>query len=208
MGESVETVIDSIRNVPWGTHFCHFYRTKEDLTSILVPYFQTGLENNDFCLWVTSEPLVAEEAREAMEKAMSGFARYVESGQIEIVPHDQWYLKDGVFDSERVIHGWVDKLDSALAAGYSGMRASGNMSWVGRKGWRQFLEYEAAIDRIIGQRKMVALCALWLERIGAAEIVEASTHHAFAIVSHNGSQKFVEGALYKRTREAEEAFRV
>jgi hypothetical protein len=85
------------------------------LISILVPYFQAGLENNEFCLWATSDPLGAEEAREEMEKAMPGFAQCVESGQIEIVPHDRWYLQDGVFDSERVIRAWVDKLDRALA---------------------------------------------------------------------------------------------
>jgi hypothetical protein len=59
------------------------------LIDILVPYFQASLENNEFCLWVTSEPLIEEEARQAMEKAMPGFSRYVESGQIEIVPQDR-----------------------------------------------------------------------------------------------------------------------
>ena len=68
-----------------------------------MPYFQAGLENNEFCLWVTSEPLIEEEARQAMEKAMPGFSRYVESGQIEIVPQDRWYLEDGVFDSRLVL---------------------------------------------------------------------------------------------------------
>jgi hypothetical protein len=35
--------IDIVDDVPWGTHFCQFYETPEDLTSILVPYFKTGL---------------------------------------------------------------------------------------------------------------------------------------------------------------------
>jgi len=37
--------IDIIGDVPWGTHFCQFYQTKEDLMDILVPYFKAGLEN-------------------------------------------------------------------------------------------------------------------------------------------------------------------
>ena len=63
--------IDIIGDVPWGTHFCQFYQTKEDLTDILVPYFKAGLENNEFCLWVTSQPLEVEEAKEALEKGCS-----------------------------------------------------------------------------------------------------------------------------------------
>jgi light-regulated signal transduction histidine kinase (bacteriophytochrome) len=39
--------IDFIGDVPWRTHFCQFYQTKEDLMDILVPYFKAGLENNE-----------------------------------------------------------------------------------------------------------------------------------------------------------------
>jgi hypothetical protein len=41
-----KTAIEAIGDVPWGSHFCLFYQTKEDLTDILVPYFKAGLENN------------------------------------------------------------------------------------------------------------------------------------------------------------------
>ena len=75
--EARKTGIDLIGDLPWGTHFCHLCPTKEDLIDILVPYFQASLEDNEFCLWVTSEPLIEEEARQAMEKAMPGFSRYV-----------------------------------------------------------------------------------------------------------------------------------
>jgi hypothetical protein len=44
--------IDIIGDVPWETHFCKFYQTKEDLLDILVPYFKAGLENNDFLIWI------------------------------------------------------------------------------------------------------------------------------------------------------------
>ncbi len=58
--------IDIIGKIPWGTHFCQFYKTKEDLIDVLVPYFKSGLENNEFCMWVTSEPLSAEEAKRSL----------------------------------------------------------------------------------------------------------------------------------------------
>src|SRR3977135_2824524 len=49
-----QTGIRLVGDVPWGTHFCHFYETKEDLLDILVPYFKAGLENNESCVWVVS----------------------------------------------------------------------------------------------------------------------------------------------------------
>lgn len=32
--------IDLLGDMPWGTHFCLFYETKEDLLATLVPYFK------------------------------------------------------------------------------------------------------------------------------------------------------------------------
>jgi len=55
--------INLIEDFPRGKHLCQFYRTKEDLIDILLPYFKAGLENNGFCMWITSEPLAAEEAK-------------------------------------------------------------------------------------------------------------------------------------------------
>ena len=55
-----------VGDMPWGTHFCHFYGTKEDLLDSLVPYFKPGLENDEFCVWVIADPLTEEEARSAV----------------------------------------------------------------------------------------------------------------------------------------------
>jgi len=40
--------LELIGDVPWGTHFCQFYETKQDLIDTLVPYFRAGLEDNEF----------------------------------------------------------------------------------------------------------------------------------------------------------------
>ena len=61
--EKRKSGIDIVGDVSWGTHFCQFYQTKEDLLDILVPYFKLGLENNEFFMCVTSEPLKVEDAR-------------------------------------------------------------------------------------------------------------------------------------------------
>jgi len=50
IGEKRKSGIDILGDVPWGTHLCQFYHTKEDLIDILVPYFKAGLENNEFCM--------------------------------------------------------------------------------------------------------------------------------------------------------------
>ena len=114
--------VDIIGNVPWGTHLCQFYQTKEDLIDILVPYFKAGLENNEFCMWITAEPLNVEDAKKALSEAVKDLDDYIAKGQIEIMDYSQWYTKSGKFDSDEVLQGWVDKEKNAIANGYDGLR--------------------------------------------------------------------------------------
>jgi hypothetical protein len=96
--------IDIIGDVPWGTHICQFYETKDDLADILVPYFKVGLENKEFCLWVTSQPLEVEDAKEALGKAVLDLDYYLENGQIEIIPYTCLHVTGSICDSEKVIN--------------------------------------------------------------------------------------------------------
>ena len=100
---------------------------------LLVPYFKAGLEKNEFCIWVTSNPLDVEEAKEALRGAVPDPDVYLDKGQIEIIPYTHWYVKEGVFDSDRILNGWVEKLNKALAYGYDGLRLSGNTFWLKKK---------------------------------------------------------------------------
>jgi len=194
--------IDVIGNVPWGTHFCQFYKTKQDLIDILVPYFKAGLENDEFCMWVTSEPLKVAEAREAMREAVRDFDEYLHKGQIEIIPYDEWYLLGGAFNDNRVLKGWVDKLELALARGYTGLRLTGNTLWLERNHWQAFTEYEAKVNDVIGRYRMLAICTYSLEKCDATAVIDVVRNHQFALVKQEGRWDIIESDIYKQTKQA------
>jgi hypothetical protein len=94
-----KTGISVVGDVPWGTHFCHFYETKQDLLDTLVPYFKTGLESNEFCLWVISnnpDLITTEEAKAALAGAVPDLDRHLAAGNIEILNERDWYLDKDV----------------------------------------------------------------------------------------------------------------
>lgn len=74
-----------------GSHFCHFYKLAEDLAATLVPYFKTGLENNESCIWVTAVPFPKERALAALNTHVSQLERRMESGQLAVFSHLEWY---------------------------------------------------------------------------------------------------------------------
>ncbi len=67
------TGTECIGSVPWGTHFCEFHSTREELADTLVPYFAAGLQQDEFCLWVTSDPSGVEGAEIRTEKGGAVF---------------------------------------------------------------------------------------------------------------------------------------
>ncbi|MFC1999646.1 PAS domain S-box protein [Chloroflexota bacterium] len=195
------TGIDIIGDVPWGTHLCQFYQTKEDLLEILVPYFKKGLESNEYCMWVTSEPLRAQEAELAMRQAVPGFQQYAEKGQIDILPYSEWYTKGGHFDSERVLTGWVDRLNQALDRGYDGLRLTGNTFWLEEKDWLDFRDYEGKVNRVIGDYRMIAICTYSLDRCGASEVIDVVNNHQFALIRRETEWVLVESSERKWAEE-------
>ncbi|HVO76889.1 MAG TPA: MEDS domain-containing protein, partial [Candidatus Bathyarchaeia archaeon] len=202
MNSPRKTGLDMIGDVPWGTHFCQFYQTKEDLADILVPYFKAGLESNEFCMWVTSAPMTATDAHAAMEKAMPDYHRYLEKGQIEVIPHTEWYLCGGRFDPDLVLVGWVDKLNGALAKGYDGLRLSGNTFWLEKRDWGEFTRYEEAVDKVIGNYRMLALCTYSIEKCGASEVMDVVRNHEFALIKRGDKWESIVGYEGKKAEQA------
>ena len=203
MGDEIrKTGIDMIGDVPWGTHFCQFYQTKEDLLDILIPYFRAGLENNEFCMWITSEPLDEQEVLNAMKKTLPNFDQYLKKGQIEILPYTEWYLKGGEFESKRTLDGWVDKLNQALAKGYEGLRLTGNTFWLEKKDWKKFTDYENEVDNVISKYRMVAVCTYSLDKCGANEVIDVISNHRFVLIRREGKWEVIESSERKRTEES------
>jgi PAS domain S-box-containing protein len=193
--------IKIVGRVPWGTHFCQFYETRGDLRGILVPYFKAGLKNNEFCMWVCSEPLGAPEAKQALGKAVPDLARRIRKGQIEILPYTDWYLKGGKFSPRRVLKGWLDKLEKALAKGYDGLRLSGDTFWLEDKDWNAFADYENEVNTIISRYPMMALCTYPLGKCRVEEVLDVLDSHQRALVRRAGKWTLVESTSRKEVFE-------
>ncbi len=196
-----KTGIDILSDVPWGTHFCQFYQTKEDLIDILVPYFKAGLENNEFCMWITSEPFSEKEVKKVMKMAVPNFDRYLKKEQIEIVPHEEWYLKEGIFNIQRVLKGGVDKHNKALEQGYDGLRMTGNIAWLEKKDWRNFIEYEEKVNNVIDKYRMIAICTYSLDKCGASEVIDVVSTHQFALRKREANWELMQKSKPKEGKE-------
>jgi len=201
MGEKMrKTGIDLIGDAPWGTHLCLFYQSKQDLLDVLPPYFKAGLENNELCLWVTSESPGKKEVQKAMKKAIPDFDAYLKRGQMEIISPGKWYLKSDTFKVQRVLNAWIDKYNQALLKGFDGLRVAGNTSWLEKRDWRNSYCGEV-IDKTIGEYQIMALCTYSLEKCKTSEIIDVVGNHRAALIRQNGRWAIIESSRRKEMRE-------
>jgi PAS domain S-box-containing protein len=195
-----KTGIGVVGDIPWGTHFFMFYETKEDLLDTLVPYFKTGLETGELCLWVLSGPLTESEARDALRDAVTEFDHYLANQSIEILRGRQFYLTGNDLDLGRIIQTWAEKTALALARGYAGFRMSADTAWLEHKEWKAFSDYEKEVNDSIGQWRMTALCTYPLAGSTAAEILDVTRTHQFAIARRNRDWEVVETSELKQAK--------
>jgi DNA-binding CsgD family transcriptional regulator len=189
-----------IGDVPWGTHLCIFYETKEDLLDTAVTYFAAGLKSNEFCVWAVSDPVTEADAGDALRLAVPDLDQRIEAGQMEILDGSEWYLKGGQFDLKRITSGWSEKLDDALAKGYDGMRVSGNAFWIETNHWKAFCEYEQELDRSLAGQRMIVLCTYSLKASRAVDILDVARAHQFSTARRNGDWDFLETAELRQAK--------
>src|SRR5579871_448526 len=194
------TGIGAVGDVPWGTHFFLFHETPEDLVDALAPFFKAGLENGEFCVWIISEPLDVTSARNAMAAAIPGFHRHVEQSDIEIRGGREWYMNGDELDLDRVTQSWNAKMSYALANGYAGLRISADTAWLDKRDWKAFAAYEDEINHAIGTWPMIALCTYPLRGAAAAEILDVTRTHQFAIARRNREWDIIETSELKQAK--------
>ena len=104
MSAFATTGLQSLGELPWGSHVCQFFSQGSDLRDTLVPYFKAGLENNERCLLVAMEPFTAEDARSALRASVGDFDRRERRKQIEIHDVRAWYNSDSIH-GEKIVAG-------------------------------------------------------------------------------------------------------
>lgn len=198
--ELAKTGIDVIGDVRWGTHFCSFYETKDDLLETLVLYFKTGLESKEYCVWVVPQSLSVEEARQALGQAVPDLERHLAEGALEIHRPDEWYLRDGRWDAQQVIQSWREKLSQSSSNGHTGLRASGDGGWVQNGDWMAFREYEKQISALIADQRSIILCTYPLTTIPGDQVFDVAHTHQVAVARRHGSWEIIETPELKEAK--------
>jgi len=194
--------IEAIGDIAWGTHFCQLYQTREELVDTLVHYFRAGLENSELCLWIISEYLDENEAKEKLRQIIPDFESCLKQGRIEIIPYNHFYFEDSNFNSKKALKYLSEKLGNAIKNGYSGLRFAEDTGRLGKKDWDFFADFEKKMDEITGNYRIIALCAYSLKKSSASEIIDIVMNHKSVLIKKEEQWKLIENPKRKEIEQA------
>ena len=170
--------LPGIRNIPYGVHMCHFYRDRDELAAVLVPYFAAGLRNRERCIWIAAAPLDAAAAKLALARAGVDVDAALGDGSLVLRDFSEWYADGENLIGAAVVDFWLAEEARALADGYAGIRISGNVSFLTPETWSVFMEYEDRVQKAFSGRRIVTLCTYPFDGCGAANVLDVVNRHS------------------------------
>jgi len=162
--------IDLLGDIPWGTHIAQLFEYKEDYYKIMVPFLQSGLINNEVCVWIYDGQDSDREIIEMIGRRIGNIEKYLERGQLRVFRNTEWYLEDENFSEIRVSRKWNNLIQEALDNGYDGLRAVADVTCLLERYWGNFSQYEEYIQKTITELPFIAACLYNTARLGPFEI--------------------------------------
>lgn len=172
--------------VKLGDHLCSIYKNKEQQFSAVVPFVGAGLNNHQKCIYIVDENS-KEEVISELEKNGIEIKKYIKSNQFQLSTKRETYLKDGYFDPDKMIKFLKETEQKILQGGYSGMRVTGEMTWVleNAKGSDRLIEYEAKLNDFFPESKVTALCQYNENKFKPEILIEVIHTHPYLVIYGN-----------------------
>ncbi|HYF35872.1 MAG TPA: MEDS domain-containing protein [Prosthecobacter sp.] len=138
------------------------------------------------CLYLNSQPMVA-----GMRSCLAATGMDVE-GEVArgslILSAESTLAADGSFDVELMLSKLEAALDGALSAGYTGLWASGDMTWEfgAEKNFAKLLEYEYQLEELMNRRpELSGVCQYHQDTLPAGTSAQALSTHRTLFVNES-----------------------
>jgi len=166
-----------------GDHVCTLFASAQEQLQAAVEYIRGGLSRGERCLYVCCEHEL-DEFRTALKQADIAVEAEEARGALVLLTKHDGHLKGGSFDPDRMIEMLDQAVKDALQAGFTGLCAAGDMSWLldGAPGSEKLAEYEARLNRFYETNRALGLCLYNLGSMPPAALDDCLATHRYVRV--------------------------
>ncbi len=161
-----------------GDHICFLNETALDLQTVLSHQLSQGLERDEKLLYISHENNL--ETIQILLKDIGVNANdYLQSGQLEIIDWNDFYISEGTFDSNKLIDRLRQETNQAVAGGRSILRVISEMTWTNQSSDDIDLlrEYETIIDKFSHSSPCIFTCLYDMGRFESEVLMDVLRRH-------------------------------
>jgi signal transduction histidine kinase len=165
-------------------HKCLIYdgHASEQLP-VVIPLLKEGLARNYRCLYLGAPDSVRMAHKSLLANGVNVDAEMMRGTLI--LSSDRSHLVGGRFDPRAMVDSLVDAIDAAVAEGYKGLCATGDMRWElgdDERSFDKLLEYEALLEQIFREKPLMGVCQYHRDVLPPHAIRDALMTHRSAYV--------------------------
>lgn len=166
-----------------GDHVCLIYENTTEQLAAVVPFVKEGLARNERCVVVADEATAAE-ALQALGTAGIDVAEVRQRGALQVLNARDVYRSPAEFDLQAMADFVRQADQEALAAGFAGLRLSGDTSWVlgPEDDCDRLAKYEALLNRLFQNSHTVILCHYHRGNFDGPCIHDVLRNHPLAVI--------------------------
>lgn len=161
-----------------GDHVCTLFSSPDEQLAAATDYIRQGLSRGERCLYVCGEQTPAE-FRAALVAAGIDVSHHEERGALVLLTKETGHLTGGSFSASRMISMLTSAVKDALEAGFTGLCAAGDMTWLldEAPGSEELVKYEALLNHFYRSHRALGLCQYNRRRLPAAVLDHGMATH-------------------------------
>lgn len=186
-----EHVEKKLNTIALHDHLCLLYNNTEEQLASAIPFIRIGLERHEKCVYIVDEN-TTETVLDAMRAQGIDIGMVLQDGSLTITSKHDTYLRNGYFDPDEMIQFLANATMQAEREGYSGLRVTGEMSWMfgGEPGTDRLMEYEAKLNDFFQTHNALALCQYNRHRFSPELLIAAVHTHPIVVVDNEICRNF------------------
>jgi len=168
---------------PPGIHMCYIYADEEERRRVIFRFLESGLLNGEkvsYFMDADTEDTMKE------QRAVLGIDTLYQEQQehLSLASTKDAYYPTGRFVPDDMLCLLSDLYTQSRDAGYTGTRASGEMSWATRdiSGSSRLMEYEALLNHTLKKYPITAICQYNAKRFNNSVLRDVLAVHPMIIL--------------------------
>lgn len=189
--------------LPQASHICAFFESEQQQAECVAPYFAEGLAQGEQIVSIRDAADCTTHLDRLKALLPNPVDEAIRANQLRIVASEETYLKDGIFEAERMFNMLEGLLRDVAASPFRRVRTCGDMRWAMRNmpGTDELMEYESRVNVLTRQYDCTLMCAYDVNQISGKAMMDILATHPMVVMGDRiyENQYYVEPAKFLQT---------